>query len=279
MLGKLIKYEFRATSRYFVPLYIAAAVMTIIEKLFLTFEQSNFIQSSENVMAKVFTLLFSLLSVLYVFVMIALVASSLVIAVVRFYKNMYTDEGYLTNTLPVSPYAHVGAKLLTSVIWTVLSVVIAFACVMVFFFRVELFSEIFEVLKESFVMMKNTYTISVLGLILKIVPVVLILLMSQILIYYFAVSFGQVLVPKHKVVGSVLAYFIVNAVMQVLAMIGMLITYKVMPDDVIAMTEDFANVMQVLNVLLVMLGSLNGVVMIATYFGTGTILKKRLNLQ
>lgn len=56
-----------------------------------------------------FVLLFSVVSL----------ATALLIAA-RFYKNLFTDEGYLTWTLPASPVQQLWAKILSDAIWNIL---------------------------------------------------------------------------------------------------------------------------------------------------------------
>ena len=65
-----------------------------------------------------------LLGLAIFFYIMAIVACSIAVTVyvaVRYYKNIYTDEGYLTNTLPVTARQIVLSKLFTSIIWTMLT--------------------------------------------------------------------------------------------------------------------------------------------------------------
>ena len=41
MLGKLLKYEYKATSRYFIGLYIVLALLTIGNKVMITIEATT----------------------------------------------------------------------------------------------------------------------------------------------------------------------------------------------------------------------------------------------
>lgn len=44
MLGKLLKYEYKATSRYFIGLYIVLALLTIGNKIMLIIEDTSDVQ-------------------------------------------------------------------------------------------------------------------------------------------------------------------------------------------------------------------------------------------
>ena len=66
-----------------------------------------------------------LLIVLYLFayVLIVIAASVMtqVLMIQRYYKNLFTDEGYLTNVLPVSATDHILSKMLVFGAWSILN--------------------------------------------------------------------------------------------------------------------------------------------------------------
>ena len=111
MLGKLLKYELKATSRVFIPLYIAILVVSIVNGLSLNLEILN-IQG--------------LATIVLMCLFISLFVITIVVTIQRFNKNLLKDEGYLMFTLPVSSKHLVLSKYLTSLIWTFLSFVVAF---------------------------------------------------------------------------------------------------------------------------------------------------------
>ena len=110
MLGKLLKYELKATSRVFVPLYIAILVVSIVNGLSLNLEILN-IQG--------------LATIVLMCLFISLFVITIVVTIQRFNKNLLKDEGYLMFTLPVSSKYLVLSKYLTSLIWTFLSFIVA----------------------------------------------------------------------------------------------------------------------------------------------------------
>lgn len=109
MLSKLLKYELKSTARWFLPLYIALIILTFLNKLTITINLPDFI---------LFNILKVLLMVFYVLIIIFTSIATMILLVVRFYKNLYTDEGYLTHTLPVKPGTHLNCKILSGCIWT-----------------------------------------------------------------------------------------------------------------------------------------------------------------
>ena len=87
MLRKMLKYDIQAMSKTFIPFFIAILVISIFSALSMHLEWLIGIFGGA-------TILFGL--------GIALFVTSLVLIITQFYKNVLGDQGYLTNTLPVS---------------------------------------------------------------------------------------------------------------------------------------------------------------------------------
>lgn len=118
MLGKLIKYEFKATGRILLPLYGALLVFALINRLL-------FRSSLDETINNTFGTIGGIANILSVFAygctMAAVFVVTFFVIVQRFYKNILGDEGYLMNTLPIKPYLNIINKILTSAIWTIVS--------------------------------------------------------------------------------------------------------------------------------------------------------------
>jgi hypothetical protein len=139
MLGKLLKYEIKATSRWFLPLYVAIIFSAIINKfLFVTpivnkaFEQNN---SFVNIMQGIIS---SVSMFLYVALFFGLFVATLIVVIQRFYKSLLGDEGYLMFTIPVKAWQNILNKLLVSMLWTFTSTVIGFGSILILVPKEEL---------------------------------------------------------------------------------------------------------------------------------------------
>lgn len=73
------------------------------------------------------------LFMLCIFALFALCALMMVFMMVHFYKNLVTDEGYLTFTLPVSPANILCSKLFTAFVWNILAWIAAFCAFVILF--------------------------------------------------------------------------------------------------------------------------------------------------
>lgn len=109
MLGKLLKYEYKATSRYFIGLYIVLALLTIGNKVMIT------IEATTDIDLKVVDILFGIIMASYVIAIIAIAVATVVLMLRRFYFNMLKDEGYLTFTLPATVGQHIASKMIVCI--------------------------------------------------------------------------------------------------------------------------------------------------------------------
>ena len=73
-----------------------------------------------------------LLAVVMVLAIIAACFLVFFIICAHFYRNLMTDEGYLTFTLPVKTSEILWSKLITAMLWTIISVVVIGLCVLMF---------------------------------------------------------------------------------------------------------------------------------------------------
>ena len=110
MLGKLMKYELKACGRIFVPLYVAILVVAAIIGVFSNTESFQ-----------VASILIFILMALFIGLMVV----TIVLIIQRFKKSLLEDEGYLMFTLPVSIKNLILSKYLTSLIYIILSTIIA----------------------------------------------------------------------------------------------------------------------------------------------------------
>lgn len=109
MLGKLLKQDFRATARIMLPLYAAVPVLGLFTNLIT--------RLCENQNGFLIRAIGALVSFVFSLALIAAVVTTVVLMILRFYRNLMTDEGYLMFTLPVSTTELICSKLIVSVVW------------------------------------------------------------------------------------------------------------------------------------------------------------------
>lgn len=148
MLRKLIKYEFRATARVMLPLYLVTIVLALLTRgasLWLELATAD-MTMGESILG----FLAGLVAVAFVLALLATFIVAVVLAVFRFRKNLLTDEGYVMFTLPVSPHSLVCSKLIVSTVWFLGAVVIDVVALVSLVADVAMFQEMGRMFREVF---------------------------------------------------------------------------------------------------------------------------------
>ena len=110
MLSKLIKHEFRATSRIMWPVFLGMLALTALMRF------SQLLLNGEHI-PWLLQLIGVLLVIGFVMGLGALAFAPLVLSAVRWRDHVLKDEGYLTLTLPVSLHQLLISKLIVSAVW------------------------------------------------------------------------------------------------------------------------------------------------------------------
>ena len=113
MLSKLFKYEIKAVGRIMLPLYGASLLSALVLGIMAFFNERT---AGMDVPVATLAILFTLIHM-------AIVIMTCVLSVTRFYNNLLGTEGYLMFSLPAGTPALVGAKMLSAVFWSFMSVV------------------------------------------------------------------------------------------------------------------------------------------------------------
>ncbi len=259
MLGKLLKYEYKATSRYFIGLYIVLALLTIGNKVMIT------IETATDIDLKVVDILFGLIMVSYIVAIIAITVATFVLILRRFYFNMLKDEGYLSFTLPATVGQHIASKLIVGITWFVATIVLNVISIFVVTYNKDInyvkgISDIAQELTRS-----GGWGYVVEGIIAIIVTVI-----GMPMLMYACLSIGQ-LYTKHRVVGAILAYIGYYIINQVLSSVFLVICMHSLGDSYD--TSAFTNQVLIFSIVLSI------VISIASYIVTHYILSKKLNLE
>lgn len=132
MLGKLLKNEFKATYKTMLVIYITTIVTTLGFCFFgvKQFYSYSWSSPANETLRRILGVLGVTFTIAYVIIVIALVILTYILMCDRFYKSMYSEQGYLTHTLPVSPLSNLNARLITSAVWLFVSGIILFISIL-----------------------------------------------------------------------------------------------------------------------------------------------------
>ena len=194
MLSKLIGYEMKAFGRILFPVYLAIVVVAVL--LGIDFRLFSAPEGATGSVA---------LTIILVLLIWAVFLITIILSVGRFYTNLLGREGYLMFSLPTGTGSLIWAKVISSVIWSLFSVIVAAASVIPFFL-IPSFSEEVEKTEISSIVSKvfeaaAPYTATiVLGVLIVIASTV-----AAIVRIYAAISIGH-LWSDHRIIGAVLTY-------------------------------------------------------------------------
>lgn len=261
MLRRLMKYEIQSTARVFLPLYLVLFLTAILNKVFL----------SINAEQLGVPLVISMMA--YVGIVVAIFVMTLVVTIQRFYKNLLTDEGYLMFTLPVSVDSQIISKMLIASLWNFISFVISIFSILVLAADENAMQDLGIAFQQfrAFLAMQEPQIYLVL---FQLVLLMVLSLFVGILNLYVAMAVGQ-LVSKHRVAGSLGAFFLICLVEQII--ITVLVSVGANHG-----WFNFFDQIQPLSAMHLFLGLMNVGLLIfgaVFYFGTRYILKNKLNLE
>lgn len=232
MLGKLFKYENKAVSKLLMPLTLAVIILPILGALIL---KMQYIFGDKFEDGSIVSSIFSLVSgIMIFFIVIATISAcfiSLFILMQRYYKNLFSDEGYLTFTLPVKTGSIILSKLFTAVIWSVIVAVCTIIGVMIFvlfgtsasFINNEVVDGFSQVFKQIFEYYFTGSAVQVLFLIELLISII-VSIFTNILLIYLAITIGCQIAKKHKILASIGIYFVISSIVSVLSTIIQVIT-------------------------------------------------------
>ena len=215
MLNTLIKHEMRATAKTFMWLYIAFAVIAVVNTLVnpasTIYGGSSSSTGGYNAMTELLpSALKVIVGILYGLSFAAMVIVTLVVVIQRFYRNLLGDEGYLMMTLPVSREKHILSKLFVAVIWNVCTCVLIFLSILLAIASTGHFSEVVKWIQDlanEGAPVDRWITMLVISLIVSC--------FMGVLMLYAAMATGPNLL-KNRVGGSILAFIIIYIVSQII---------------------------------------------------------------
>ncbi|MBS5843899.1 MAG: hypothetical protein KIC77_10535 [Clostridiales bacterium] len=284
MLKKLLKYDMKSMVHLLVPLSIAVVGTTIAGTAALRIMQT--IDNTKNAS----WILTSALALIFVSTILALLAFSVfseILIMYRYYTHLFTDEGYLTFTLPVKTSSILNSKLINALIWSVYTVLVVFFCIFLYviFGTAEeglINSKIFTEIKNALELLTQTYSAWViLKYIVEIVVIFIISLLYGVLSIYLALTIGSIIAKKHKILAAIGIYYGLNTVMSIFVMIvNFIFTFTVANSYQDSYSSNYEIAIdRVFDISFFINAASFLVFSIVAYFVTRHLLKNKLNLS
>lgn len=226
MFAKLLKYEWKSNAKLLGILSAAAVLLgilgTVVSDIAFSLIYNAFVFEDDAIeitfgLSLLFVLLFILLSIAAYSVSVQFVLAY------RFYKNKYTDEGYLTFTLPVTSKDIFMSSAVNMTIWFSISAVIGFVSMVgifgAMFYNIRFFNDIDDIIELMF----HSLTVTESALLIVQIASILVSSAASLLVSVVSIitsiTIGSVIVKKHKILTSVGIYFAINFGMSIVTSI------------------------------------------------------------
>ena len=206
MLSKLMKYDLRGNIKLFLFIWPAMLVVAGLQRLLLEMD----IQGGLG------KFLVGMLTTIMVLTMFAVVVLCFVICVIRFYSGLLRREGYLMFTLPVKPWQLITSKLLSAMLTLIPT------CLFAYFGIALILSGTTDGVWNAMFSFDGyfSYDAPNAWTILLLVLTGLVTLANIILRVYFVSCLGH-LFRRARIFLSILFYYLIGVLMQIVAMIGL----------------------------------------------------------
>ncbi len=196
MLGKLIRHEFKASYKL---MFIAHAFIMILSCII---GGALWIQSITATGESSFMSM-GIISIYVVLLYVAMAAISIfatqIYVALRFYNNLFTDEGYLMHTLPVSSTQLLHSKLITGATWIIFNIVIVGISALLIYFPL-----ITQTLNLGDVFINGLDGLSLVDA-LGNAFVSLLGMMASLVLIYGCICLGQ-LFHKNRIMAAIIAF-------------------------------------------------------------------------
>lgn len=282
MLGKLLKYEFRATVRIMLPVICALLALSVVARIAAV----NFAGS------RMLTIIGAFFVVAYFLAILAAAALTTVTLVYRFYKSLLSNEGYLTFSLPAGVHAQLWCKLIASAVWIIVTFLAIVASIAIVATPVSLADEVMPDVEYMLRWLEHAYGLGAAQLVTFAVELLAAMFLASIggcLTFYAAMSIGFGF-SNHKALYSVLMFIAIGVVTQILGIVvvaaigtGLESTMELLEHTGVTVQMEIvitspAEGLRVMQAFMLIVCALEAAYCAVLYVVTALFLKRRLNL-
>lgn len=215
MVKKLLKHELVSYMRILLPINAILLVIAAVARIIQFFE-SDTVAYNIVFWSSMIAVFMGIMACIYM---------AVIVAIIRFYKNLFTAEGYLTFTLPITPAQHITVKLLGAMIFqliAIFTVILALVIVSAGDVLVEVIKAAVYLISQFFNGVPAEIAAHFVFYGIEILVLIALSAIFTVLVYYTCISIGQ-MARKNRIFMAVLAYFGYYIVVQILSTVLMVV--------------------------------------------------------
>lgn len=267
MVKKLFKHEILAYFRIWWPIQVLLIFVAAINRLLQAFKIDDII----------YNIVYGSSAFAYGVCIIVAIGFVTVFAVVRFYKNLFSCEGYLSFTLPVTTTQHILVKLLTAFLFNVLT----FISILVSVCVITSGDMLVELIKTAGYLLNEVYAefgIHIALYVVEFIVAMCISVLGSTLLFYACIAVGQTF-RKNRVAGAVITYFIYYWITQILTTV-LTVAFSMYPDLSMKLsTFMMENPIATIHISLCGATAFTLALTLMYFFVTKYMIKNKLNLE
>lgn len=266
MFGKLMKYELKATYKWYLIISGVLAILSIFAGLLA----SSVITGAATYTANTTYTIVGIIVLVIFAGYIGLTLTNYIIIIRRFYNNIFGREGYLTWTLPTGSHTVLLVKVTSALIWSIFCFISLILSLLIFLGVIGLAQQqnIFDVLGPVFEHIGSSLIWQ--SLLFQVLATI-----SGILMLYCAISLGQLFINNRIVMAFVFG-FILWVVLSIIGRLFPSISISELSRTA-TMSSDTLSDILVVNFIPAYIYEL--VKIVAMYFTVHYVTKFKLNLQ
>ena len=215
MLRKLIKYDFKALSRYLIVIHAMLLITAVLGRLLFV----GRIMSDPGRLSNAGAIATIIGIIIYVILFMTAVFGTMLMIAICFYKNLYSDEGYLTHTLPVTRGQLLISKTVSGSVWMLLDMMMVILSLFILVLTrpvLDSFSSSWDELLSAMGFPASTGYGKIL---LAFAVLFIVSAVGNVVLIYVSITIGQ-LFSNHRVLGAVVVYFVINTIGSIICSIA-----------------------------------------------------------
>ena len=272
MLKKMLKHDMRAMWRTAAPLLLVSGIISIVccGMLYFTF---SFAENAENFFAAILVVgSFYVIGAAAIAVLQAVIT---VFTLVRYYKSLFTDEGYLTMVLPMESTTLINEKILFTLIWWAISGV---AMIVGFFIAVALpiilydtaifsdFKGLYDMIFGSVITPEYSIWVQLLNVIATILSFA-----ESAVLTIASITVGATVIKRRRLLGAILFYFGISFIREnVILVFQSLIDIMLVASTNVSLGAVLGTAFNIL---------VSGGILVGSYLGMRHIFTKKFNIE
>lgn len=222
MLKKLLRHDMRTVGRAVAPLLLVVALSSAVVLMLTPLLNLN-IPGAASTFISVTMTLFIIVNAICAILCPFL---TLVLCAVSFYRSVFTDQGYLTLTLPVKRSSLLASKFIVTVIWCAISSVLSALALTAF--GVEIGAVFFDDVAWLGTIIIGVFSIFARNRVYLLISLAVYMVSStlfSIAAMFLAVAAGSTLVQKHRGIAIIGFYYIMSWLS---SLVGNIVTFITM---------------------------------------------------